>query len=258
MKEKQKTIKKGEFSPYYIEMGVNMQYQNCLTGIFVIRLNRFVAQVQLNGEIVHVHVKNTGRCQELLVPGATVIVEKAENKSRKTGYSLIAVYKETMLVNIDSQAPNAVCSEALMNGKITEIGPVVSCKREVRFGNSRFDLFYETKEKKGFIEVKGVTLEKAGNVCFPDAPTERGQRHIEEMRQAVKQGYEGNLLFLVQLRPAKQFIPNWKTDRPFAEALLKAEKEGVRILVYDSIVTETSIEIGKNIPFLLEKSCYFE
>lgn len=230
-----------------------MHYAQVIQGIFVRRLNRFVAEVKIDGRLEQVHVKNTGRCKELLVPGAPVHLEVFSNRARKYRHSLIAVDKNGMLVNIDSQAPNAVVYEALLSGKVAEIGQVQTVKREIRFGNSRFDLYFEGNGRRGFMEVKGVTLEQDGIAMFPDAPTVRGRKHVLEMAEAVKEGYDGAILFLVQMKGCRLFTPHVQMDRPFAEALKEAANAGVRVLAYDSLVTGTDIRFGDPLPVDLER-----
>ena len=225
-----------------------MQYQDIRKGIFHYRPNRFLAEVEIDGSPEIVHVKNTGRCRELLVEGATVLLEKSRNPNRKTAYSLVAVYKENILVNMDSQAPNEVAAEALAEGRIGEIGQVDFLKREVGFGDSRFDLYYEKKGKKGFLEVKGVTLEENGIALFPDAPTERGAKHIRELVQAKKEGYEAGILFLIQMKGVSAFRPHAERDKTFAEELQKAEKAGVQVLAYDCQVQEDGFFLDTPIP----------
>ena len=224
-----------------------MEYKNTVKGIFKNRPNRFIANVIINGKEETVHVKNTGRCKELLVDGVTVILEESNNTNRKTKYSLISVYKGEKLINMDSQSPNSVFSEAIVDGKIEEIGSVDFLKREVKYNNSRFDIYYEKNNKKGFIEVKGVTLEENGVVMFPDAPTERGIKHILELIEAKKEGYEVGIAFVVQMKNVKYFTPNKERDKKFYDALYKAYKEGVNIYVYDCIVTENSITLDKKV-----------
>lgn len=228
-----------------------MNYQEIAIGTFIKRVNRFIAHVWIEGKEQVVHVKNTGRCKELLVPGAKVILEKAQNPARKTPYSLIAVYKGDLLINMDSQAPNQVVYEALLEGKITEFPTLISAKREVTFGKSRFDVCVETTEGKGWIEVKGVTLEENGVAMFPDAPTKRGTKHINELMDAVKIGDKGTIFFLIQLKGIDYFTPNTKMDPDFAAALSNAAAEGVKVLCYDSIVTEKGLEIGNPVPVKL-------
>jgi sugar fermentation stimulation protein A len=228
-----------------------MNYQEVTTGTFIKRVNRFIAHVEIDGTEQIVHVKNTGRCKELLIPGTKVILEKAQNPARKTPYSLVAVYKGDLLVNMDSQAPNQVVYETLLAGKVKEIPDLLSVKKEVTFGNSRFDLFVEMTQGKGWIEVKGVTLEENGIAMFPDAPTKRGTKHIYELVEAMEQGDQGYIFFLIQLKGIRYFTPNKKMDPDFAAALHYAANKGVRILCYDSIVTEKGIDIGEPVPVIL-------
>ena len=176
-----------------------MKYQNVVEAIFLERPNRFVAYCKVAGETQKVHVKNTGRCKELLVPGAVVYLEESDNPNRKTKYSLVAVEKGDLLINMDSQVPNQVVEEALRTGRIKLPGiiePLTFIKREKTYGQSRFDFYVETAEEKIFIEVKGVTLEEDGVVRFPDAPTERGVKHVEELMEATKEGYKCYVLLL--------------------------------------------------------------
>lgn len=225
-----------------------MKYNKILEGIFIKRPNRFIAQVIIDGKEEIVHVKNTGRCKELLIPGTKVILEDcSHNPNRKTKYSLIAVWKENMLVNMDSQIPNAVVFEALRENRIPELECVVNLKREVSYGNSRFDIYFESGEQKGFIEVKGVTLENNSIAMFPDAPTERGAKHAMEMVEAVKEGYMGIIFFLIQMKGPKIFKLNWEMDENFSRAVKFASENGVHILAYDSIVMEDSICLDKPI-----------
>ena len=225
-----------------------MDYQKVVEGIFIERPNRFIARIMLpEGETI-AHVKNTGRCWELLIPGVRVCLEDhGENTTRKTRYSLISVWKGDMLINMDSQVPNAVAADALEKGLITQLPKVDLIKREKTFGDSRFDIYYERGEQKGFLEVKGVTLEEDGIARFPDAPTIRGTKHIMELIKAKKEGYKASILFLVQMKGPVLFEPNKKMDPEFAEAVQLAAKKGVQILVYDSVVTPNSITIGKPI-----------
>ena len=174
-------------------------------GIFYQRLNRFVAEVYIDGQKEKVHVKNTGRLKELLIQNVEVLLEESNDPNRKTKYSLIAVKKGERWVNIDSQAPNTVAYEAILDGKIAEIGTVQKLKKEVKYGDSRFDLYFETQEERGFIEVKGVTLEKDGVAVFPDAPTSRGTKHVLELMKAVEEGYKGIVLFIIQMEGCRFF-----------------------------------------------------
>ncbi len=224
-----------------------MKYRNIFKAKFIERPNRFIALVDIDGVVEKAHVKNTGRCRELLIKDADVILEKSDNEERKTKYSLIAVYKGKTLVNMDSQVPNSVAAEALADGKIAEIGVPDFIKREVTFGSSRFDIYFEKDGKKGFIEVKGVTLENDGVAAFPDAPTDRGRKHINELIKAKNEGYEAYILFVIQMKGVNEFVPNRNTDLEFSKTLLEAEKAGVRVVAYDCIVNESSIEVDKPI-----------
>ncbi len=219
-----------------------MKYENIKKGIFIDRPNRFIANVEIDGKIEVVHVKNTGRCRELLIPGVVVYVQKFENTNRKTKFDLIAVCKGNELYNIDSQAPNKVFYEwVLESGYFGEIELV---KPECKYGDSRFDFFVQTKERKIFIEVKGVTLEENGVLMFPDAPTERGVKHIKELCNCISDGYEAYLCFVVQTEKVKYFTPNRRTHPQFADALLEAKAKGVNILCVNCNVGEDYLEIS--------------
>ncbi len=223
-----------------------MKYNNIVKATFISRPNRFIANVMVDGAPVTVHVKNTGRCRELLVPGATVYLERSDNPDRKTLYDLVAVQKGNRLVNMDSQIPNAAAYEWISAGGFKK--DVTLLKREVTFGNSRFDLYLEYtdeagKTRKAFVEVKGVTLEDDGVVRFPDAPTERGIKHIHELTECLKEGYEAYLLFVIQMKDVKYFEPDREIHRDFADALREASERGVQVLAYDCEVTENSMEI---------------
>jgi sugar fermentation stimulation protein A len=220
-----------------------MTYANTMTAIFLSRPNRFIAHVELNGETVVAHVKNTGRCKELLIPGARVVLQKSEAPGRKTGYDLIAVWKGGRLVNIDSQAPNRVFLEHLQSGRY--IDGVTLIKPEVKYGGSRFDFYVEAGERKIFIEVKGVTLENDGVVLFPDAPTERGVKHLNELARCVGEGYEAQAVFVIQMSGARYFTPNNETHPAFGAALVAAQKAGVKVVALDCAVTENSLTIGQ-------------
>lgn len=232
-----------------------MKYGKIVCGKFQKRLNRFIAEVIINDKLEKVHVKNTGRLKELLQPNVDVLLEESNNPNRKTKYSLIATRKENRWVNIDSQAPNVVAFEAIKKGKIHEIGTAQTVKKEVTFGSSRFDLYIEKEDEKGFIEVKGVTLEIDGLAKFPDAPTSRGTKHIYELIKAVKEGYKGTILFIIQMEGCYTFTPNKETDPAFSDALIEASKNGVKILAYDTVVNdEGEMIIGKPIPVELAKN----
>ena len=225
-----------------------MKYKKTIEGIFINRPNRFIALVLLDGKEETVHVKNTGRCKELLIPGVKVILEDCSSSpNRKTNYSLIAVCKKDILINMDSQVPNAVVFEALQQNKILGFENLKHLKREVTYGSSRFDIYYESQDTKGFIEVKGVTLENDDIAMFPDAPTLRGTKHVLEMIEAVKQGYRGTIFFLVQMKGPKEFRLNWQMDKSFSEAVKLASDNGVEVLVYDSNVEKDGIHLGNPI-----------
>lgn len=225
-----------------------MKYERIKRGQFVQRVNRFVAEVIIDGKIERVHVKNTGRLKELLQPNAVVLLEEGKQTKRKTKYSLIAAYKDELLVNIDSLAPNKVVHEALVEEKISEIGSVDTVKKEVNFSSSRFDLYYEKGTEKGFIEVKGVTLEKKGVAMFPDAPTIRGTKHLVELMKATEKGYTATIIFLLQMANCHTFMPNHEMDQLFSDALLAASKRNVRILAYDTMVFEDQLLFNRSIP----------
>ena len=226
-----------------------MRYTNIMAGKFLARPNRFIAHVEIAGREEIVHVKNTGRCKELLLPGVTVYVQHFPEGKRKTKYDLIAVEKQNLLINMDSQAPNKVVQEWLMEqepfGKITYLKP------ECKHGDSRFDFYLETEAKKMFIEVKGVTLEEKGVVMFPDAPTERGVKHVQELCHCLEQGYEAAIVFVVQMSGMRYFTPNRRTHAAFAEALERAEACGVRMLALSCEVTPESLAINGEIPIHL-------
>lgn len=230
-----------------------MKYKEIVHGTFIRRVNRFIAEVYIKGEVETVHVKNTGRLRELLVQGATVALEESGNPNRKTKFSLVGVKKANRWVNIDSQAPNLVVSDGLKNGRIKELEflTIFDVKREVTFRKSRFDIFFKGEGASGFIEVKGVTLERNGLALFPDAPTARGTKHIYEMIEVVKEGYIGVLFFLIQMKGCRGFAPNSEMDAAFAKALREAMEAGVRILAYESNVTENRVTIGKPLPIHL-------
>jgi sugar fermentation stimulation protein A len=230
-----------------------MIYKNIIEAVFLRRENRFSGFVRLEGKETQVHVKNTGRCKELLKEGTKVYLEPAQNPERKTKYSLISVYKGTTLVNIDSQAPNQVVAEALAEGRIEGIGEVSALRREVIFGNSRFDLYFEAGERRGFIEVKGATLEEDGVCRFPDAPTLRGRKHVLELIQAVESGFEAYVIFVIQMKGVNVFYPHWERDAAFSEALVKAKEAGVNILAYDCDVGIDFLRLSKKVFLSIEK-----
>ncbi|MCO1602957.1 DNA/RNA nuclease SfsA [Desulfosporosinus nitroreducens] len=229
-----------------------MKYTSVKVARFIRRPNRFIAHVMLDNNEEIVHVKNTGRCREILQEGTVVILEEAKNTERKTKYSLIACYKGNVLINIDSQIPNLVVFDGIKEGKIKEFREVTKLSKEVVYGNSRFDLYFETNDQRGFIEVKGVTLETEGIAMFPDAPTQRGCKHIYEMIKAVEDGYAGFIFFLVQMKGVKYFTPFEIRDPEFTKALKLASEKGVTILAYDSIVSEDGITIGSPVEVRLK------
>ena len=229
-----------------------MNYKNTIRGIFKDRPNRFIAHVQIGDQLETVHVKNTGRCRELLVPEVEVILEKSDNPARKTKYDLICVNKEGRWINMDSQAPNKVAEEWVAAGNL--FPEEVTVRREKTYGNSRFDLYVESEERKAFIEVKGVTLEENNIVRFPDAPTERGIKHLYELMKAAADGYEAYLLLVIQMKGVTRFEPNWDTHREFGETLQKAQKAGVHILAYDCLVEPDRMEIRDPVPVRLERN----
>lgn len=223
-----------------------MEYKHTITGIFLERPNRFIAICLINGIHESCHVKNTGRCRELLVPGASVILEPAKNHDRKTKYTLIAVYKGNQLVNLDSQAPNQLVFDWIQQGHL--FSDLSLLKREVTFASSRFDLYAESSENKAFIEVKGCTLEENGVALFPDAPTTRGIKHILELEKCVQYGFQAFLFFVIQMNSVQIFRPNYRSHPDFAKALLHASQHGVHILAYDcSILPPTCSKQSLNI-----------
>lgn len=230
-----------------------MEYKNVYEGVFLSRPNRFIAKVLVDGCEETVHVKNTGRCRELLVDNAKVYLEKNDNPNRKTKYDLIAVEKETsketLLINMDSQIPNDVAFEYLKSGAMFSGSAVI--KREFTYKKSRFDFYIEDGNDKIFLEVKGVTLENDGVASFPDAPTQRGIKHIYELVDAVKNGYKAYILFVIQMKGVTLFTPNDITHKEFGEALRFAEENGVNIIAVDCVVTKDSIVIDKKIDIKL-------
>lgn len=227
-----------------------MKYENVCKGYFIDRPNRFIAHVELDGEIQTVHVKNTGRCAELLKPGAEVYLQDSGNPARKTKYDLIGVKKGNRQINMDSQVTNTVVKEWIEEGKFVQ--NITLVKSEYTYGKSRFDLYVEASGRRILIEVKGVTLEENGVVRFPDAPSERAVKHVEELVQAVKEGYEAYVFFVIQMKDVWYFTPNMDTHAAFGEALVKAAKCGVNVLAYDCEVTADSIKICEEVPVILE------
>lgn len=227
-----------------------MNYKHIVQAEFVDRPNRFIAHVKIQGQEETVHVKNTGRCKELLLPGATVYLDKSENPSRTTAYDLIAVEKGERLINMDSQAPNKVVEEWL-NTK-TLFPDLCLLRPETTYGNSRFDFYVETENEKIFIEVKGVTREQDGIVCFPDAPSERAIKHVQELAEAAKAGYSVYVIFVVQMEKVLYFTPDTERHPEFATALKEASEKGVKILAYDCLVEPNEMKINHSVPVVLD------
>lgn len=226
-----------------------MKYTNIVKGRFENRPNRFIAYVTLNGKLEKVHVKNTGRCRELLTEHAEVYLEESKKRERSTKYDLVAVKKGDRIVNMDSQAPNKAVGEWLAEGRF--FSDIRKIQPETTYGKSRFDFYVETEKQKIFMEVKGVTLEEDGVTLFPDAPSERAVKHVYELIDAVKAGYEAYIMFVVQMKDVKYFMPNSKMHPEFADALLKARQEGVKVIAYDCEVDDSSMTIGQQVPIKL-------
>ena len=231
-----------------------MKYRNIIDGIFLSRPNRFIAHVEIEGKDEVVHVKNTGRCKELLVPGCRVYLSVSDNPARKTKYDLVAVEKKRedgsfLMINMDSQLVNDVAGEWLpVSGLFSENAAI---RREVTYGKSRFDFYIEDGDRKAFLEVKGCTLEQEGIAFFPDAPTERGVKHIHELMECRKNGYEAYLLFVIAMKGVRHFSPNDATHRAFGDALRQAEGVGVKILAMDCIVAPDSVFIDQSVQIRL-------
>ena len=223
-----------------------MRYDHIREAIFLDRPNRFIAHVLLDGETVVCHVKNTGRCRELLVPGARVILSQGMNPLRKTAYDLVSVYKGERLINMDSQAPNAIAAEYLLR----LFPDLAALKREVTWGDSRFDFYGVRADGSFYLEVKGVTLELDGRVYFPDAPTARGAKHLRELAKLKRSGTDAHVLFIVQMQDVISLQANRETDPAFADALLAAKEAGVGIHAVDCLVTPTSVMANE--PILIE------
>ena len=224
-----------------------MQYKNMVRGQFLSRPNRFIAHVMIDGNEEICHVKNTGRCRELLLPGATVWCERSENPNRKTAFDLIAVEKGERLINMDSQAPNAAARQWLESGGL---GEITHLRSEVTHGDSRFDLSFIKDGKTCFLEVKGVTLEDDGVCAFPDAPTVRGTKHLKGLQAAVRDGYGAYVLFVIQMADIKYLHPNDATDPAFGKALREAAQAGVTVLALDCAVTPDAMHL--RLPVLVD------
>ena len=225
-----------------------MKYTNMTPGIFLARPNRFIAHINMDGQTEVVHVKNTGRCRELLPVGARVWCRKSDNPTRKTKYDLINVQKGDRLINMDSQAPNIAAGEWLRSGGL---GNAENIRAEVKHGDSRFDFSFFLNGKQCFLEVKGVTLETDGVCAFPDAPTERGTKHLRGLTKAVQEGYGGYVLFVIQMEDVKYLHPNDATDPEFGKALREAAANGVQVLAVDCEVTVDEMRIGTFVPVVL-------
>lgn len=223
-----------------------MRYDNIVKGKFLSRPNRFIAYVEIDGQTEKCHVKNTGRCRELLVEGCEVYLDRAKNPERKTRFDLVSVRKNGRLINMDSYAPNLAAGEFL-----PKLFPNSIIKPEYTYGNSRFDFYIENNNRKILLEVKGVTLENEGAVMFPDAPTERGVKHVGELIKCINDGYGAYLLFVIQMDKVKYFTPNTATHPEFGAILKKAAEKGVNILAYDCAVTPESMEIGSPVEIRL-------
>ena len=233
-----------------------MRYRKVIPGRFISRPDRFTAIVLVGGSEEKVHVKNTGRCRELLLPDASVYLAEADNPDRKTRYDLIAVEKvlddgSKILINMDSQAPNKAAGEWLRSGGL--FGEGASVRSEVRYRDSRFDFYIEQGERRIFLEVKGVTLEREGVAMFPDAPTERGLKHVRELAECINEGYEAYVLFVIQMKGMHLFRPNNATHPQFGEALAEAQRRGVNIAAYDCIVAPDSMTIDQPVDTELEQ-----
>lgn len=240
-----------------------MRYEKIITAEFLSRSNRFVAQVLIGGKVTQVHVKNTGRCRELLIPGAEVYLEDFTYRpgKRKLMYDLVAVRKGDILINMDSQAPNKAVGEALESGKIRLPGmeELTLIKPETFYYDSRFDFYVEDKNgEKGYVEVKGVTLEKEGIALFPDAPTERGVRHLHGLENAAKNGYHTYALFVIQMEGMRCFIPNDQCHKAFGDALREVSERGVTVLAYECAVTPETMNITGSVPVCLNGNEVYE
>lgn len=226
-----------------------MQYQSIRPAVFLSRPNRFIARVELDGQEETVHVKNTGRCKELLLPGRRVWLAEGNSPARKTKYDLIAVDKGGLLVNMDAQAPNRVFAEWAGSGRF--LPELTLLRPETVWGSSRFDFYWEAGDRRGFVEVKGCTLETDGLCCFPDAPTQRGVKHLRELSACLAEGYEAMVCFVVQMEGMRQFSPNDATHPAFGTALRTAAAAGVQVLALGCSVTPGTLEITHSVPVVL-------
>lgn len=226
-----------------------MIYENILPAVFVDRPNRFIAHVELNGRLEVCHVKNTGRCRELLIPGCRVYVQHQPSPTRKTAYDLIAVEKGERLLNMDANAPNRVFNEYVRAGRFLREWSVI--RPETTHGDSRFDFYLESPGHRLFAEVKGVTLEDDGVMRFPDAPTERGVKHLEGLARCVQEGYEAWAVFVIQTENVRWMEPNRRTHPAFADALRQAAQAGVHLLALDCHTEPDRLEICRPVEIRL-------
>ncbi|MCL2865185.1 MAG: DNA/RNA nuclease SfsA [Lachnospiraceae bacterium] len=226
-----------------------MIYNKVKQARFVARPNRFIAHVLIDGKQEVVHVKNTGRCRELLLPDAEVYVDESDNLNRKTKWDLIGVRKGDMLINMDSNAPNKVVHEWLLAGKLFH--NVTYIKPESKYKNSRFDFYVEAEGRKIYIEVKGVTLEEERVAKFPDAPSERAIKHLNELAEAMEAGYEAYVILVIQMKGVDYFTPNQATHPAFGEVLKETRDKGAKVLAYDCLVTENSLELDCEVKVIL-------
>ena len=229
-----------------------MQYPNVVSGRFLARPNRFIAHIEIDGKEEICHVKNTGRCRELLPVGAKVWCVRSDNPARKTQYDLIGAQKGDRLINMDSQAPNAAAKEWLERGGL---GKIEELRPESRQGNSRFDFSFTKDGQLCFLEVKGVTLETDGVCAFPDAPTQRGAKHLRELTALAEQGYGAYILFVIQMSPVRYLRPNDATDPAFGAALREAAAAGVKISAMDCKVTPDTMTIQNPVEVKLHPTC---
>lgn len=225
-----------------------MRYDNMVCGTFVARPNRFIAHIEIDGVVEVCHVKNTGRCRELLPLGAQVWCQRSNNPNRKTKYDLIAVQKGQRLINMDSQAPNLAAGEWLRQGGL---GQIEELKPEYTYGDSRFDFSFLKDGRRCFLEVKGVTLETDGICAFPDAPTERGVKHLQGLSRLAQEGHGAYVLFVIQMEDVKYLHPNDATDPAFGKALREAAASGVQILAMDCAVTVETMALRQPVPVIL-------
>lgn len=228
-----------------------MQYENLAEGVLIERKNRFVAEIEVNGVRTFAHVPNTGRCKEIFLPGAKIIVSRSSNTKRKYAYTLLMVYKNNMLIHIDSAGANRLVEEALAEHRIKGLEDVSEVAREQRFGNSRLDFRFRKGQKTCYMEVKGVTLEENGVAKFPDAPTVRGARHLTELVEARAAGFNAYVLFVIQMKGVTSFTPFLERDLTFTKNLIAAHRAGVKVMAYDSLVTPENIALDQEVDIYL-------